>query len=106
MLGVLNFLSNISDAGTLVIVICVAVYFAFIAGRITKQLDNINKQLDNHIPTRMDKLEDNQKEMRKESKEDIKALNQKVDQNYKDMTTQNNQNFKELVNLITKQRTG
>ena len=73
-----------------------------------------------HLPTEVKGLKDNQKEI----KDDIKALNQKIeqtnqkiDQNYKDMTTQNiqnfkdmtaqnNQNFKELVSLITKQRTG
>ena len=90
-------------------------------------------QLNNHLPTAINKLEKSQEETKrkvealsyiptqikdlkdnqKEIKDDIKALNQKIeqtnqkiDQNYKDMTTQNNQNFKELVSLITKQRTG
>ena len=56
----------------------------------------INSQINNHLTTQIKDLkesikdlEDNQKEMR----EDIKALNQKIDQN-----------FKELVLLITKNR--
>ena len=76
-------------------------------------LSPIKEQVYNHLPTQIKDLKDNQKEI----KADIKALNQKIDQNYKDMTTQNNQNFKELdqkidrnfkelVSLITKQRTG
>ena len=106
MLDLWNFLSGISDEGTLV----VAFWIAY-------KIGGIEKQLDSHIPTQMNKLEDSQKEMRTEIKEDqkemkteikneIKAQNQKIDQNYKDLTTQNNQNFKELVSLITKHRTG
>ena len=101
-------------------------------------------QLNNHLPTQINDLKESQKEIKseikalshlptavkglkdnqKEIKDNIKALNQKIEQtnqkidqnykdmttqniqNFKDMTTQNNQNFKELVSLITKQRTG
>ena len=80
-------------------------------------LSPIREQVYNHLPSGIKRLEDNQREMRKELRGDIEKLDkkfdkkldqihQKIDQNYKDMTTQNNQNFKELVSLITKQRTG
>ena len=83
-------------------------------------LSPIKEQVNNHLPSDIQDLKDNQKElkddqreMRKELREDIKALDQKFDQNYKaldqkfDQTNQKiDQNFKELIRLITKQRTG
>ena len=53
--------------------------------------DDIKKL--SHLPTEVKSLKDNQKEMRKEIREDIKALNQKVDQN-----------FKEIFGLLSKSR--
>ena len=87
-------------------------------------LSPIREQVYNHLPSGIKRLEDNQREMRKELRGDIKALDQrvyqnykaldqKIDQNYKALDQkfdQNNQkidqNFKELISLITKQRTG
>ena len=88
-------------------------------------LSPIKEQVYNHLPTQIKDLKDNQKEI----KDDIKALNQKVDQNYKaldqkfdqtnqkidqnykaldqkfDQTNQKiDQNFKEVVMLLSKDR--
>ena len=87
-------LSSVSDEGTLLI----AVYIAYLAG-------GFKNQLYNHIPTQIRELEEKQniqikelketqkeiKENQKEIRNDIKEQNQKIDQN-----------FKELVRLISK----
>ena len=112
MLEIWNFLSGISDEGTLVVVLWLAY-----------KVGGIEKQLNNHLPTQINdlkanvsKLEDNQKEMRKEIREDQKEIkgeikdqnhkidqcNQKIDQNYKDLTAQNNKILEKLSSLVAK----
>ena len=110
MLEFWNFLSSISDEGTLVVVLWLAY-----------KVGGIEKQLDNHIPTQIKDLKDSQKETKskvdalshiptqikdlkanqKEIRDDIKALDQKFDKT----NQKTDQNFKEVVRLLS-DRTG
>ena len=70
-------------------------------------LSPIEKQVNNHIPTQIKELKDDQREMRSELREDRKAFDQKFDQiNQKfDQTNHKiDQNFREIIRLLSKDR--
>ena len=107
----LSFLIDTAKENLYIPILLLIAYFIYWSGYVRSQLSN-------HLPTQIDglkesqrELKEDQKEMRKEIREDIRILNQKVDQNYKaldqkiDQTNQKiDHNFRELVSLLSKDR--
>ena len=79
------------------------IIFKFLLGPIYTRLEHIENQVNNHLPTQIKELKENQKEL----KADIKALDQKIDK-IADQTNQRfdqvNQRFDRLFEMLAKER--
>ena len=77
-------LVDVSKKNFPIVFLAFIIYFAYWTGR-------VDSQINNHLPTQIQDLKSDVKEIR----EDIKALDPKIDQN-----------FKEIVRLLSNDRTG
>ncbi len=82
--------------GLLSILASLIIIMRFLSSPLKKQIDDIEKYLNNHLSSQIKRLEDNQIEMRS----DIKALDKKIDDNIKALDKKIDDNTKALDKKI------